>query len=106
MNDWRRHVESALYPDLGAVAPHHRERVLKEAKEEPFDLIEWIGILLGLVLAVAATRYGAAELGIVERTFALIVNFAIAIPLLAVLVGPFLVRRTRRGLRRYLDRPS
>lgn len=69
-------------------------------------MIEWIGILIGLVLTVAAARYGAAGLGIVERALATIVNFVIAFPLLVVLVGLFLVRRTRRGLQRYLDRPS
>ena len=102
MLTWRD-IEMFLYPELKAIAPHHRDRALKQAKEEPFDFLEWAGILVGIVIAVGVTRYSAAGLGIVERLAAALANFAIAVPLIIVLVGPFLVRRTRRGLQRYVD---
>ena len=102
MFSWRD-IEYLLYPELKKVAPHHRERALKQAKEEPFDFIEWAGMMLGLVLAVSITRYSAAGFGVLERIAAALANFAVAVPLIVVMLGPFLVRRTRRGLKRYLD---
>jgi len=102
MITWR-HIEMLLYPEMKSIAPHHQSHALKRAKEEPFDLLEWAGILVGIVIAVGVTRYSSAGFGIVERLAAALANFAIAVPLIVVLVGPFLVRRTRRGLQRYLD---
>lgn len=98
-----QHVENLLYPELSSIAPHHRGAALRHAREEPFDLVEWGGILFGIVVATAATRYGSAGLGVVERLSMLTLNFAVAVPLLILLVGPFLVRRTRRGLTRQLN---
>ena len=102
MTTWR-HIEKLLYPELKAIAPHHQNHALKQAKEEPFDPLEWAGILVGIVIAVGVTRYSAAGFGLVERFAAALANFAFAVPLITILVGPFLVRRTRRGLKRYLD---
>ncbi len=102
MITWRN-IEKLLYPELKSIAPHHQNHALKQAKEEPFELLEWAGILVGIVISVGVTRYSAAGFGIAERLAAALANFAIAVPLIIILVGPFLVRRTRRGLQRYLD---
>jgi len=80
-----------------AIAPHHRERTLKQAKKKPFDLIQWVGFLVGIVIAVGITRYSVAGLGLVDRLAAAVANLVIAVPNLVLLVGPFLFRRTRRG---------
>ena len=64
----------------------------------PFDVIELLGIAFGLVLTVSITRYALQEAGTLERVAAAALNFAVAVPLLALLIGPFLVRRVRRGL--------
>ena len=82
-----------------------RDRLLKEASATQFDLLEWLGILVGLVLVVGITRYSAAGLGFAERVATAAANLLIALPLLVLTVGPFLVRRTRRGLRSQLRRP-
>lgn len=87
-----------LYPELLHVEPARRAGVLASAGEGRFDLVELAGMALALVLAVVATRYAIPE-GIQHRFAAAVVNFAVALPLLAVLVGPFHVRRVRRGLR-------
>lgn len=102
MITWRQ-IEMLLYPELKSIAPHHQKHALKQAKEEPFELLEWAGTLVGIVIAVGVTRYSAAGFGVHERLVAALANFAIAVPLITILVGPFLVRRTRRGLQRYLD---
>ena len=101
MITWRQ-IEMLLYPELKSIAPHHQTHALKQAKKEPFELFEWAGILVGIVISVSVTRYSAVGLGMVERLTATLANFAIAVPLITILVGPFLVRRTRRGLQRYL----
>ena len=67
------------------------------------SLLEWAGILLGLVVAVALTRYSVAEVGPMDRIAVGLVNFVVALLLLGVTAGPFLVRRTRRGIRSQLD---
>ncbi|MFZ2155273.1 MAG: hypothetical protein WAV72_04000 [Bradyrhizobium sp.] len=62
------------------------------------DSIEWAGILVTLVLVVSVTRYDVVDLGVVDRIVTGLVNFLVAILLLGVTAGPFLVRRRRRGL--------
>lgn len=99
----RRRIELLLLPELTSIAPHHRERALADAREEPLDFIEIIGVLAGLVIASLLTRYSLADAHLTDRLLAALVNFAVALPLIAVLVGPFLIRRTRRGLQRFLQ---
>lgn len=63
--------------------------------------ISWKGrMLAALVRVVSLTRYGIAGFSLVDRFAAMLANFLVAIPLLVVTVGPFLVRRTRRGLQK------
>lgn len=64
--------------------------------------MEWVGILAALALVVSITRYGVAGLGLADRVAAALVNLLLAIPLLVMTAGPFLVRRTRRGLKNRL----
>jgi hypothetical protein len=89
-----------LYPELLTYGRRDRDRLLKEASKEPYDFLEWVGMLSALVLVVSITRYSAAELGLADRLAVAVANFIVAAPLLVVTVGPFLVRRTRRGLQK------
>ena len=93
-------MENLLYPELLAYGRRDRARLLKEASKEPYDFLEWIGILAALVLVVSFTRYGVAGLGLAHRFAVAVANFIVAVPLLVVTVGPFLVRRTKRGLQK------
>ena len=99
----RRSVEDLLYPMLRPYNRSDRDRLLKEAKRTPLDVIEWIGILGALLLVSALTRYSAADLGALGRFATALANFGVALVLLGITAGPFLVRRTRRGLRSLLD---
>ena len=94
----RELIENVLYPELLTYGRRDRDRLLKEASKEPYDFLEWVGMLAALVLVVSVTRYSAAGLGLADR-FA-VANFIVAAPLLVVTVGPFLVRRTRCGLQK------
>jgi hypothetical protein len=102
IEDLRKRIENILYPDLRPYGRSDRDRLLREAAKTSFDILEWIGILLALALVGVLTRYSAVDLGAIDRILAGMVNFVAAIVLLAITAGPFLVRRTRRGLRSQL----
>ena len=95
-------IEDLLYPELRSYGRSDRARMLRKASETPLDLIEWAGILVGLVVVASVTRYGIPGFGLVDRIAIALVNFLVAIPLIAIAVGPFLLRRQRRGLRAQL----
>lgn len=75
---------------------------LDRARSEPLEVIEIAGILAGLFVATTFTRYGLKDTFVIDRIASVALNFAAALPLLVVLAGPFLVRRTRRGLRTFI----
>lgn len=84
------------YPQLRGLPPAQWEGVLNRARDTPFDAIEWIGIVTGLAFVTYALRSGGGE---AESLFTLFLGqFVLALPLLVAFVGPFLLRRTRRGL--------
>ncbi len=99
----RERIENLLYPELRSYGRGDRDRLLREAAKTPLDPIEWVGVLAALALVVVLTRYSAVNLGLVDRIAVGIVNFVVAMLLLGVTAGPFLVRRTRRGLHKQLD---
>jgi hypothetical protein len=95
-------MENLLYPELRAYGREDRARLLRDARQEPFELLEWAGILAALVIVVGITRYSVAGFGLADRIAVALANFLVAVPLLVTTAGPFLVRRTRRGLRQRL----
>ena len=98
--DWLREViEKLLYPELQVYGPEERARLLRDARKEPFDILEWAGILAALVIVVGITRYSVAGFGLADRFAVMLANFLVAIPLLVATAGPFLLRRTKRGLK-------
>lgn len=97
-------LETMLYPRLRDFPAEDRAAALRSARRTPFDVIELVGIAVGLILVTAATRYPIGSWSGVERAGVAMANFLVAIPLLLAFVGPFLVRRVRRGLERELVR--
>jgi hypothetical protein len=95
-------MENLLYPELRAYGRQDRARLLRDARQEPFELLEWAGILAALVIVAGLTRYSVAGFGLADRIAVALANFLVAVPLLVATAGPFLVRRTRRGLRQRL----
>ena len=98
----KEEIENLLYPELRPYGRSDRDRLLQKATKTPLDLIEWAGIIAALVLVVILTRYSAVDFGLADRIVVAVLNFLVAILLLGVTAGPFLVRRTRRGLRSQL----
>src|SRR5690348_7009432 len=91
-------LDRHLYPQLRVLPPDERADALHKAQAGAFDIVELVGIATGLIVATAATRAGFETLDSFERVVAILLGFVIALPLLCLLVGPFLVRRTRRNL--------
>ena len=91
-----------LYPELASLPAHERTRALAQARKTDFDAMELLGLAFALIVATAVTRYSLIDAGFLHRLVVALLNFAVALPLIALCVGPFLLRRTRRGLRAYL----
>jgi hypothetical protein len=91
-----------LYPEL-AHLPRTRWRVLlREARQTELATSERIGILA----AVAISAYALQPVGEAGQSLiaGYLVQFALALPLVALLASPWLARRTRRGLQRAASR--
>lgn len=93
-----------LLPELRKFPAHEQDAALHAARDTPLDLLELLGMAAWLVVVTAATRYGVAGFGVAERFASALLNFAVALPLLALCLGPFHLRRLRRGLREQLQR--
>ena len=87
------------HPGLNWLPESERLVALERARETPFDLVELLGMAAGLVLVTTVTSYAVDGLSVGMRVAKGIANMVVAVPLLALTVGPFLWRRTRRGVR-------
>lgn len=97
-------LERLFYPQLTAFPAEERADALRRARRTALDVIELVGIAVGLVLVTAITRYQLEPSSFADGFLAAMANVAVAVPLLIVFVGPFLVRRVRRGLDEELAR--
>ena len=93
-----------MLPRLGAFAPAERDEMLARAGQTPFDLIEWIGVLGGVMFATWLLRFDPAHVAAAPLPFLYVAQFVAAAPLLVLLIGPFYVRCTLRGLDMEIER--
>lgn len=89
----------ALLPELRQFPEPERDHALQQARETTLDVIELVGMAVGLVAVTALTKYSVPDATMASRFAMALVNFAVALPLLVAVLGPFHVRRLRRGLR-------
>lgn len=102
----RSRIAQAL---VGSLFPRIRSRqlvdwptLLDDARRLEFDMLERIGMVSGLVLVTWLLRpLSAGDAPLIVKY---VIQFLLALPLLLILVGPFLIRRTRRGLDRMLEK--
>ena len=95
-----------MYPELLEVPPEDRRKLLQQARDGEYDTIEWVGLAFAITATVLLTRYSVADLSWANRVTAVLTNFFVAVPLLLVMAGPFAIRRTKRHLRRLLNKGS
>ena len=90
---------SALLPELRQFPEPERDGALRRARRTALDVAEFVGMAMGVMVVTALTKYSVPE-GSTSSRFALaLLNVAVAVPLLVLVLGPFHVRRLRRGLR-------
>lgn len=97
-------VWPALLPELRRFPDAERDGALDQARRTPLDALELAGMAIGLVAVTALTKVATPEPELVSRVVAVALNFGVALPLLVAALGPFHVRRLRRGLRAQLQR--
>ena len=98
--DWREF----MFPELRAFDKGERELVLRQAREEEFDSLEWIGVVAAVVVATVIVGKLDLPAATGDRFFSTLFSFVVAIPLVGATAGVFMVRRTRRGLRKRLEK--
>jgi len=94
---WTGLVAVAL-PRLAELPPADREEAARHARDIDFDAWERIGMVAGVALAAYLLRLDLPTAGGITQLLRHVLQFIAAIPLLALLVGPFYLRRARRGL--------
>ena len=92
-----------LLPELRRIPPERREAALARARETPLDLAELAGAAAALLLVTVLTRPLVDLSSMAARVGSIVAGFVVALPLLALTLAPFHLRRLRRGLRRQLD---
>ena len=100
MVDWRE----LIFPELKAFEKTEREVVLQKAREDEFDSIEWIGVIASVVIATLIVGKLDLQAATGDRFLSTLLSFVVAIPLVGATAGVFMVRRTRRGLRKRLEK--
>jgi len=93
-----------LLPELRQFPAAEQDGALASARDTALDLFELLGMAVGLVAVTALTRYALVDPGLSVRVGAAATNLVVAVSLLAAFLGPFHLRRLRRGLRQQLRR--
>jgi hypothetical protein len=91
-----------FYPRLRELPPDIWKSVLEKARDTEFVTAEWVGIITGVAFVAWALGAEPSVFATQPPFMVHLLRFVIALPLLAVVVGPIYVRRTRRGLEREL----
>lgn len=100
-----RNWQVLLLPELQRLPREEHAAAIRNAGDTELDWIELAGVGLALLLATWGTRYSLADVAAgAGLPLATLLNFAIALPVLAVVFAPFHIRRLRRGLREQLAR--
>jgi hypothetical protein len=94
--DCARRWRLFIYPRLRELPVAEQDEALQAARRTALDMLERIGVLAALAGTAALVHAVGANGRSLPANF--VVQFALALPVLCVLAGPFLLRRTRRGL--------
>ena len=94
----RRNFLGWAMPRLVELPPGEWDHAVQLARNVEFDMVERIAIVAGVVFTAYALRFDpeqAATLSVFARYLG---QFLMAVPVLFLVVGPFMLRRARRGL--------
>lgn len=94
----RRNLLTWAMPRLIELPPGEWEHAAQLARNVEFDAVERIAIVAGVGFTAYSLRFDpeqAASLSVLARY---LIQFLTAVPVLLLVVGPFMLRRARRGL--------
>lgn len=74
------------------------DEAIQKAQSIDFDVVEWMALILGVVAVTYLLRIEAGTVSAISLPVIYLVQFVEAAFLLILLVGPFYLRRARRGL--------
>ena len=97
-NTARKTLLPWLLPRIVEINRDEWDEVLTRIRETPFDTIEKAGLLLGLAFATYLLGADSSLAADASLPVAYVFQFVAAVPLLALLAGPFYLRCWRRGL--------
>ena len=97
-NTARRTLLPWLLPRIVEINRDEWDEVLTRIRETPFDTIEKAGLLLGLTFATYLLGADSSLAADASLPVVYVFQFVAAVPLLALLAGPFYLRCWRRGL--------
>lgn len=100
----KRMALAITYPALRQLPVAEWDKVLEQAREGSFDTMEWLGIVAGIAFATYILRFDAEQAAALSLPVRYFIQFLAAVPLLGLIVGPFYLRRTRRGLDQEIER--
>lgn len=92
------------YPALRRLPFAQWSDALGQARKTEFDLIERIGILAAVAVVAYLLRLEAQQAATLSLPMRYLAQFLAAALLIIPAVGPFYLRRTRRGLDQELER--
>jgi uncharacterized membrane protein YidH (DUF202 family) len=95
-----------LAPELRRLPPAHRAAALRRARTTALDSLELVGMGVALVAVTMFTRQAMPDGVGGTRTAVLVLELLVAAPMLLLALGPFHIRRLRRGLRQQLEREA
>lgn len=93
-----------LLPEIRQFPDAERDGALRSARGTALDVVELAGMAAALACVTGLTGYALPETSISTHMVAALLNVVIALPLLALALGPFHLRRLRRGLREQIER--
>lgn len=93
-----------LYPRLREQPPEAWESMLRKARDTNFDMAEWAGVIGGVAFVAWLLGVEPIVPAMQPPIVGYLLQFVLALPLLACIAGPFYLRRTRRGLDLEMDR--
>lgn len=85
-------------PRLVELPPSHWEEAIRNARRIDFDMVEQIGLIVGVGFVAYLLRIEAATVGLLSLPMIYLLQFIQALPLLVLMLGPVYLRHARRGL--------
>ena len=103
-NAIKRTLLTWALPRIAELQPGEWDEALKRARDTNFDTTERIGMLAGIVVVTYLLGFDANQAAAPSLPVGYFIQFLAAVPLLVLIVGPFYLRRTRRGLDQEIER--